>query len=286
MSASPRWVVPEVDGSRYRWRFGDARFEVDAARGARVTSFALGSDDILTGPEVNALNHGSTFWTSPQADWGWPPVVAIDAAPYTTQGAGAEIRFESSVSEAFPIAVGKQFRVDGGRGEVVIEYALQNRGAGPRSLAAWEISRVPTGGLTFFPAGAGIDPRSNLVVREAGGFIWFAYDPVAITDHQKLFAHGREGWLGHVDVARRLLLVKSFEAIAAADQAPGEAHIEIYADPAHSYVELEQQGRTHTLAPGARSSWTVRWRLLRLPPELAARAGNPDLPAFVRALAR
>ena len=70
-----------------------------------------------------------------------------------------------------------------------------------------------------------------------------------MTDHQKLFADGREGWLAHVD--GDALLVKTFAVVPRAAQAPGEAQIEIYATPAHTYVEVEVQGAYETIAPGA-----------------------------------
>lgn len=40
---------------------------IDAREGARITSFTLGGKEII-GPG------GSTFWTSPQDPWGWPPI--------------------------------------------------------------------------------------------------------------------------------------------------------------------------------------------------------------------
>ena len=72
--------------------------------------------------------------------------------------------------------------------------------------------------------------------------------------------------------------------IAPGDQAPGEATIELYADPAHTYVEVETQGAYRELAPGAQTSWTVTWRLRRLPLAIGATVGNKDLLALVRAL--
>ena len=152
-------------------------------------------------------------------------------------------------------------------------------------MAPWEITRLRTGGLTFFPIGEGAQPPSSLTVREAEGAIWFDYDPSSITDHQKLFAHGSEGWVAHVDVPRRMLLIKTFPNISKEEQAPGEAQIELYADPAHTYVEVEQQGAYRPLPPGERTIWTVVWRLRRVPPGIELAPGNKNLLALVRALA-
>jgi hypothetical protein len=117
-------------------------------------------------------------------------------------------------------------------------------------------------------------------VREQGGVTWYAYDAAAITDHQKLFADGSEGWLAHV--RRRPLLVKTFAVAPRAEQAPGEAQIEIYASPAHTYVEVEVQGAYRTIAPGAALSWRVVWLARKLPAGDRAHRRNAALLAFVR----
>jgi len=284
MTAIPQSVIPEIDGSIYRWRLGDLSLDVDAAYGARIVGFRIGAENILTGPEVNALNFGSTFWTSPQTDWNWPPLVELDSEPYTVTGAGDDLSFVSSSAEGMDVAVTKRFRIDQSRETVEIAYRIENRGAGPRTVAPWEISRVPTGGLTFFPVGAGVQPASTLKVREIDGVVWFDYDPASITDHQKMFAHGSEGWLAHIDLPRRMLFLKTFGEIESAVQAPGQAQIELYADPGHSYVEVEQQGACRAIEPGGHTDWAVTWRLRRVPLGLDIVAGNKSLLALVRAL--
>lgn len=284
MEATRDAVAPEVNDGIYRWRLADLTLEVDAARGARVTAFRIGAENVLTGPEINPLNFGSTFWTSPQSDWNWPPLVEIDSGPYAVSGTGADLTFTSAIAESMGVQVSKRFRVDGAQETVDITYAVENRGAAPRTLAPWEISRLPTGGLTFFPAGGGIQPTSLLKVREIDGVVWFEYDPKPITDHQKMFAHGAEGWIAHVDLPRRMLFLKSFPEIGAEEQAPGEAQLELYADPAHTYIEVEQQGPYRAIAPGARVEWSVTWRLRRIPLGVDLVAGNKDLLALVRHL--
>jgi hypothetical protein len=282
-------VVPEVvDGTVYRWTFGgsadgsvgETTFEVDAAAGARITRFSLDAQNILTGREVNDLNYGSTFWTSPQSQWGWPPPVELDSEPYTAHRAGENGSvgvFSGRADSKLGLAATKTIFVDGARGVVTIEYALRNLSGEPRTVAPWEISRHPPHGLTFFPVGDAIEPASTLAVTREAGAIWFAYDPRSITDHQKLFAHGTEGWICHVDVARRLQLVKAFPEIARADQAPGEASLEIYADPTHTYIEVEQQGAYRALGPDESVSWQVRWMLRSLPAATTLRSGNVAL---------
>ena len=59
----------EVRGTLYTWTFGETVFQVDAGLGARITCFSLAGQNILTGPDVNPLNYGATFWTSWQTSW-------------------------------------------------------------------------------------------------------------------------------------------------------------------------------------------------------------------------
>jgi len=266
-------------------RDGNAAFTVDVEHGARITEFCVGTENILTGPEVNPINFGSTCWTSPQSQWGWPPIPEHDSSPYVVHGTGTEIEFRSQPSVKSGIVIIKRFRVDSDRETFSAEYVFENFSQAPQSIAPWEISRHPIGGLTFFPKGAGIEPHSTLKSIESEGAIWFDYDPTLIVNEgQKVFAHGAEGWVAHIDNSRRVLLIKTFPEITSAEQAPGEAQIELYADPNHTYVEVEQQGAYRTLAPAEQLSWKVIWRLRRLPAAINATPGNKDLLALVRAL--
>jgi hypothetical protein len=285
-------VVPRIDGTVYRWRFGkgagETELEVDGALGGRITRFSLAGRNVLTGPEVNDLNFGSTFWISPQAQWGWPPPVEHDSAAYAAHQAGengAVGVFSGKPDSKLGLAVTKTFFVDGARGVVSIEYGLRNHAAEARSVAPWEISRHATGGLTFFPVGDAILPGSTLAVKTEAGAVWFDYEASAITDHQKLFAHGSEGWICHIDRARGLQLVKRFPEIARGSQAPGEAALEIYADPKHTYIEVEQQGAYQSIAPDESITWSVTWVLRAAPAADELRAGNTALLTAARVLA-
>ena len=103
-----------------------------------------------------------------------------------------------------------------------------------------------------------------------------------MTEHQKLFADGREGWLAHVE--GDALLVKTFAVVPRDAHAPGEAQIEIYATPAHTYVEVEAQGPYETIAPGAALSWRVVWLVRRLPADVPRTVGSAPLLDFIRGL--
>jgi hypothetical protein len=280
-------VVPAANGSVYTFQFGDTLFAVDAKLGGRIVTFALSGHNILTGPAVDPANFGSTFWPSPQSDWGWPPPTEIDSAPYAASLDGAVLSLSGATAAGLGLALAKRFSADSQAGAVTVAYTITNRGQA-RQVAPWEITRVAAGGLTFFPMGEGgprKGPQDLLNTTIVNGVAWFAYDAAAITADQKLFADGQEGWIAHVD--GDLLLVKSFANTKPSQAAPGEAEIEIYANGAHSYVEVENQGAYVNLAPGAATGWTVRWILRKL--DLAAtpaRVGSAALLALVRSLVK
>lgn len=284
----PPQVVPIAQGGLFVFPFEDTVFAVDARLGGRIVTFSLGGRNILTGPAVDPANYGSTFWSSPQSDWGWPPSPEIDSAPYAAEIDGPILCLRGTPAPGLGFGVEKTFSADRQTGTVTVKYALKNHGGQARQVAPWEITRVAAGGLTFFPMGEG-DLRKGMqdllvpVVRD--GVAWFAYDASVITADQKLFADGREGWIAHVD--GDLLLVKAFADTTPAQAAPGEGEIEIYANAAHTYVEVENQGAFVTLKPGETSTWTVRWMLRKL--DLKAtpgKPGNAGLLDLVRGLAK
>jgi len=278
--------APVVSGSVYTFTFGDTVLAVDAAKAGRVATFSLAGRNVLTGPKNSEDNNwGSTFWTSPQSDWNWPPPAEIDPGPYTADVAGNSLVLGSLAAPVLGLAVSKSFSVDAGKGMVAITYGIANKGTTPRKAAPWEISRVPAGGLTFFPMGEGKPwkgPQEMLPLEIRDGVAWFASPTVAAASDQKVFADGREGWIAHV--AGDLLLVKAFSDTTPDQAAPGESEIEIYTDPGRTYVEVENQGPYVEIAPGAAVFWPVRWFLRKLDAKVAVRPGSPDLVGAVRAL--
>jgi len=281
-------VVPAANGSLFSFQFGDTLFSVDANLGGRIVTFALSGRNILTGPAVDPANFGSTFWSSPQSDWNWPPPPEIDSAPYAASLDGAVLSLSGATAAGLGLAVEKKFSADGAAGVVTVAYTLANRGSNARQVAPWEITRVAAGGLTFFPMGEGVPRKGTQALLSPtilGGVAWFAYDAAAITADQKLFADGLEGWIAHVD--GDLLLVKSFGDTLPSQAAPGEAEIELYANAGHTYVEVENQGATVNLAPGDSTTWTVRWMLRKLNvASTPAQAGSAPLVDLVRGLVK
>ena len=113
---------------------------------------------------------------------------------------------------------------------------------------------------------------------------WFAHDPKTNARKGKLFADGEDGWIAHVD--GELLFVKVFPPVAREKQAPGEAEVELYVDPAGAFVEVEQQGPYEVLEPGQSATWQCHWLLAKLDPEARRAAGDGKLLAQARGLAQ
>jgi hypothetical protein len=63
--------------------------------------------------------------------------------------------------------------------------------------------------------------------------------------------------------------------------APGEAEIELYVNPDHDYIEVENQGALARIAPAQTVRWQVAWYVRKLPAKVVPSLGNPDLIAFV-----
>jgi hypothetical protein len=280
--------APTLENGSYVFRIGELELHVDPALGGRVTRFSLGGTNVLTGPEVVAGGegtsdtnmYGSTFWTSPQSDWGWPPEVEIDSAAQRVSLAGAVLELESEPGASTGYAVNKRFWADASRGQLMLEYQLTNRRA-TRPAAPWEISRVPKEGLVFFPAASPALAQSTLAARVLDGVVWVDVSEAPPAD-SKLFQDGAEGWLAYL--YRELVFIKTFDDLEEGAQATGEAEIEVFVSGKYEYVEIEQQGPYLMPAPGATSTWRVGWLLRRLPAELRPSLGDPALLSWVRAL--
>lgn len=261
--------------------FDNTYFEVDPQVGGRVTSFRLGDLDVLSGPEIDAANYGSTFWTSPQSDWGWPPPGEVDCHPYRVSAAEDALTLTSSPQGELGIRVTKRFSVDRANGAIILEYCIHNVSSTPKLYAPWEVSRVRSRGLTFFPTGAW--SAGALRMQRCRTATWFHHDPSVLSDAgEKSTADGAGGFVAHASGG--LLFLKSFTDVPPELQAPGEGEIEIYAN--NRYVEIEVQGPYARIDAGASASWRVTWYLRRLPIGLVATSGSEELFAFTASVVR
>lgn len=269
--------------------FGSLYFEVEPSFGARISALRFDGKELLTSVMVNAMNWGSTFWSSPQSDWGWPPPTAIDSDAYTQtiHESSFQVVGQTASFAGKSLSMEKRFAADFQNDAVVVTYTMHNTGNATFSVAPWEVTRV-AGGLTFFPTGdTQFTPggSSPLPVDAAAGVTWFdgaAHPPDSSA--KKLNADGKGGWFAHV--AGDLLFLKKFADVPLASQAPGEADVEIFAQTAADggYIEMENQGAYAPIAPGASSTYTVTWVVRKLPANVTVSVGSASLLAFVDSL--
>jgi hypothetical protein len=251
---------------------GFLEMEILPELAGRVAALRAHKLNVLSGSEAHSENWGATFWTSPQADWGWPPVPEIDALPYGVIASGSDgISLRSRVAEfgGKKLVVEKHFR-PAPHGCIDTEYVIENRGAVEFRMSSWEISRVEPGGLTFYPTGESeitpVAPHFELATEKFEGTTFYDHAGFEVGKCRKLHADGRGGYLAHL--MGRQLLLKMFEDSVATEQAPGEGECEIFANDDGKYIEIEVQGRYALIAPGSRSSFLVRTAILPLSPGL------------------
>lgn len=257
-AAASAQSVQTLDDSKYSLSAGDVTMTVDAGRGGKILSFRLGDEEILNqGRFPNSF--GSTFWTSPQSEWNWPPVAEYDTKPFEASVQDGRLVLNGQKSERFGYRIRKEFSTDPKDGAFVITYTILNESGQTRKVAPWEISRVANGGLLFFEAKS-VEPANNMAglpfTFEKKG-AWYVMDEAK--ENRKINADGT-GWLAFAN--GKLLFIKKFHDLKAGEEAPAEAEIQIYANPGKTFVEVEEQGPYTTLEDGASVSWTVRWYLL------------------------
>ena len=249
-------LAQDNDG-KYTLQNGDRTMVIDAAKGGKILSLKYGEREVISQlrwPEA----FGSTFWTSPQKEWNWPPVPEYDKRSYTVEQKDGVLTLTSEVSERMKYRIRKAFAVDERDGAFVITYTIINESDEVRRVAPWEITRVQNeGGLIFFEAPVeGITPAGLMDFKDAFGAAWYQTDET--NGNRKVNADGK-GWLAYYN--NGLLLVKQFDDLDASQPAPDEAEIQVYVNRGKAHIELESQGAYTTLQPKESVNWTVRWYL-------------------------
>ncbi len=271
--------------------------------GGRILGYALDGTEILVDEDLvsggdNANNYGSTFWLSPQADWnddGWPPPTHIDSDDYEGAAAGEVLTLtgpEGTDSASEPtndISIVKVFTPDAAHNAITVDYQMHNAGAAAADWAPWQITRVPSEGITFFPSGQAVAGlKAELPMTKVGDYSFWKYSDADISDADgadhgdKFIGDGAQGWMAHVHEG--VLLLLQFADTASSDFATDDGEIAIYASATDPYIEIEPQGGVTSIPAGGSASWKVRWSLHTLPPEMAAEPGA-DLGDFAKGLA-
>ena len=242
-------------------KVGNVTMTVYPTKGGKIMSLKYKGQEVIsqqTAPE----SFGSTFWTSPQKEWNWPPVQEFDKGVYQIENpstTSSPLILTSEVSEKLKYRVRKEFVTDEKDNAIVVTYSIINESDETRQVAPWEITRVENkGGVIFFDAPLdGITPAGLMSFKAEHGAVW--YQPDETNENRKINADGK-GWLAYHN--NGLLLLKVFDDLKPSQPAPGEAEIQVYVNRGKTYIELESQGAYTTLKPHEQLSWTVRWYLL------------------------
>ena len=249
--------APSGPSDPHTLKCGHQTMTIDAGKGGKILSLKYDDQEVISQSRFPE-SFGSTFWTSPQKEWNWPPVPEFDKQAYTVEEKDGHLIMTSPVSNRLGFRIRKAFATDEKDGAFVITYSIINESNDTRKVAPWEITRVTNdGGVIFFEAKAeSVWPAGLMNFKDAHGAAW--YTPDETNENRKVNADGA-GWLAYAN--KGLLLLKKFDDLKPDAPAPGEAEIQVYVNRGKTYIELESQGAYTALQPKEQLSWTVRWYL-------------------------
>jgi len=290
-------AAPLASGSSYTLTTGGATLQVGPASSARISSLKYqGAELLYLNTSGGNVLWGSTAWASPQAYWTaacksanmvdcWPPPAAMDGNAYTggIETADTAITYTGTADSYLHLRIRKTFSANLKDSSFTNLYHYVNASSSPITWGPWEDTRVPSGGLTFWPTGSGT-PTGNAgllkQVRDTLGVTWFTYDSSAsLSGTTKIFADGgAPGWMAHVDKGR-VLFIKKFTDTPVAKKAPGtENECELYVTQA--LQEMELQGAYDAIPANDSIAWEVKWFVRKLPDAIAI-SRNKALADFV-----
>jgi hypothetical protein len=270
------------DNNLFNLISGDLSMIIDGNTGSRVISLKLGDNEILGTNKLNTRMYGSTLWLSPQGKWRQG---ILDAGPYSLSFfIDDKLSLQSKPDTLNNFAFLKEFHSSKNDTSFVIKYSITNLSEEIQGTAAWEVTRVPAGGLVLFPKRSEKDIPFALRVpllpiRDSLGVIWYPYDPSTLSA-QKIFMEGGEGWIAYIK--NSVIFIKKFPVIPLERIAPNESNVEIYVNKEKTYIELENQGEYLKLMPGESLFYEVKWYARRLPANVKAEVGNEALIRYIR----
>jgi hypothetical protein len=269
----------KLTGSKFAISCANLYFEIDSARGARVSSFKLDNSEILYVDFKTTDNAGSTFWPSPQSGWGWPSPANLNDKPYLSAISGNRIKFKGAIDSKTQLRFYKTMYGSAEDSSITIEYVIKNEKPTAQSWAPWEITRVLAKGITVFSKGSGL-VTGNMKNRttEENGYVWYN-QTTTNSPGDKFFCDGT-GWISHV-TQDNILFVKKFDDIASSKAAPAEAEVEVFTAANDSYSELENQGAYASIAAKDSVTWKVKWYARKLPQNVVSAVGSQSLKNYI-----
>jgi len=272
-------------GNVYTITQGQTQLEIVANIAGRISSLKIDGEEILlVASKTNNAIWGSVFWSSPQSEWGWPPIDVLDSAPYEVSVAENRIIFTSKIDPTTGYKFVKSYGVNLEKKCISIVYSIYNHSSVEKNVAAWEVTRFNPKGMAFFPQG---NTESNsgifypLAVEHVGDFTWAKYEPeYLLQNHHKLMTDGKEGWVAYLTSGK--LLIKEFADVPVELIVAGEGEIDLFANFEKTFWEIAQQGVITKLAPGEHLDWEVRWHTRTLPAHIPETLGSEELINYAR----
>ena len=275
-------VTPQLSGSKCYFQVANVYFEVYPAYGGRISSLKLDNKEIMYIDSVGG-NYlwGSTFWQSPQSDWNWPPSTSLDQLAYSGGIYGDSVNILSKVDDTWStnLRFRKTFYADLSDTSVTIKYFMINTGSSACVNAPWEITRVPVGGMEFFPDTGSTTGPLAAQTSKIGQLRWLNY--TGSSSGLKCFGNSLENWTAWIN-SDSAVFIKKFSNVPSGTEAPGESEIEYYYSGPGSYYELENQGEYSSIIAKDSLKWVMKWYVRKLPKSVDATKGSVDLANFVR----
>ena len=282
LNTSAQDVTPQKNGDLYSFQVADMYFEIDQSFGGRISSLKLGDNEVMFIDRnyAGGIPWGSTLWPAPQSVWGWPPSTTLDSDPYTGIISGNYAIMASEVDGDSNLRFRKTFFASKQDTSVTIIYTLINEGLDTENDAAWEVTRIPSGGISLFPAGEGaVTGGLANYVEKINNVSWYEYEN-SDAGQNKFFSDGSKGWFAHVN-DDSILFIKQFKDVPHDSVAPGENEIELWLNGDHAYIELENQSKYESIGPGDSIEYEVKWYLRQIPTDIDISAGSIDLVNYV-----
>jgi len=106
-------------------KVGDVTMTVYPTKGGKIMSLKYKDQEAISQLTMQEA-FGSTFWTSPQKEWNWPPVPEFDKQPYTVEEKDGHLVMTSAVNGRLGYRIRKDFSTDAKDGAIVITYSIIN----------------------------------------------------------------------------------------------------------------------------------------------------------------
>ncbi len=239
----------------YTIKNGKSEMKISANNGAKIVSYKYGGVELI---KTKGVMYGSTLWTAPQSDWGWPPPKTLDAGKYRlADQTDKALLFSGDFDVRLGIRLDKEFRVSEKNDGIIVKYTAYNLKDIPLKYALWEVTRGCPLGTVIMEGSVSKNNSSDLLPEGVFGDV-MVVNHTGI-HHIKLFADSEENWICYL--SNGLLFIKKIiSGRSKSLDAPGESVSEVYS--AAGYIELELQGDYVEIAPDKSLSLEVLWLTL------------------------